>query len=108
MNTTIYPKGSSEAIIQEKLTSLINEIKEIMYTPDYKRSQEFKSRSCNLTVLGVIISKFCEWDISEIEQVAEAALQDSNYYFRFAKVDELELELKAAKDKIKRLENSLD
>ncbi len=70
---------TSEEIISEMLPPIIREVKEAMYTDEFKRSTAYNRRKCDLEALGAIISKFCQWDYYEIEIVIKAALEDSNF-----------------------------
>lgn len=74
-----YSADSSEKRIQEVLVPLIKEMKEKMYTDEFKRSDDFKTEDTELNVLGMIVSKYCEWDGSRIETVSKAAFEDSNF-----------------------------
>lgn len=74
-----YSEGSSERRIQEVLVPLVEEMKETIFTDDFKRSRDFNTEKTELEVLGYIIAKYCEWSGSRIEQVAMAAFEDSNF-----------------------------
>ena len=74
-----YSADSSERRIQEVLVPLIKEMKEKMYTDEFKRSDDFKTEDTELDVLGMIVSKYCEWDGNRIEAVSRAAFEDSNF-----------------------------
>ncbi len=74
-----YPADTTEYRIQEVLVPLIKEMKEKMYTDEFKRSDDFKTEETELNVLGMIVSKYCEWDGSRIETVSKAAFEDSNF-----------------------------
>jgi len=77
---TYYSEGSTERRIQEVLVPFIKEMKEKMYTEEFKRSEEFNSEQTELETLGCIISKYCEWDGTRIEVVALSAFEDSNFH----------------------------
>lgn len=74
-----YPENSSEGIIERELTPLIEKIKQIAYTDDFKKSPDFHTEDTNLETLGMIVSKYCQWDGNKIETVAIEAFQDSNF-----------------------------
>lgn len=74
-----FPADTSEYLIQEVLCDLIEKCKQKFYTEKFKGSLEFNSRQTELDVLGGIISKYCEWEPGEIEDVCKAAFEDSNY-----------------------------
>lgn len=76
---TYYSEGSTERRIQEVLVPLIEEMKEKMYTEEFKKSADFKTEETELDVLGMIVSKYCEWDGNRIEAVSRAAFEDSNF-----------------------------
>lgn len=66
-------KKTSEERIQEVLLPLVKELKRVIYLPEYQ------SEVSDAEVLGVIVSKFCKWDINEIIEVAKNAFEDSNF-----------------------------
>lgn len=74
-----YSEGSSERRIQEVLVPLVKEMKELIFTDEFKKSPEFNSEDTELDVLGIIVSKYCEWVGKRIETVAISAFEDSNY-----------------------------
>lgn len=76
---TDYPVDCTEYRIHQVLAPLVKEMKEQIFTDDFKKSDEFKSEKTELETLGIIISKYCEWDGDRIEQVSLAAFEDSNY-----------------------------
>lgn len=69
----------SEIIINKKLGDLIKECKELFYTDDFKRSDAAKTEETELDTLGIIISKYCEFNANRIEKVALSAFEDSNF-----------------------------
>lgn len=73
-------KKTSDELIHEKLSELIAEVTERFYTEEFKQKPGFKTRRTELATLGMIISKFTEWDGNEIEEIAQAAFEDSNYH----------------------------
>jgi len=74
-----YSADSSERRIHEVLVPLIKEMKEKMYTDEFKRGETFNTEVTELEVLGAIVSKYCEWDGNRIEAVSRAAFEDSNF-----------------------------
>jgi len=76
---TYYSEGSTERRIQEVLVPLIKEMKEKMYTDEFKRSDKFDTEETELETLGSIVSKYCEWDGERIETVSRSAFEDSNF-----------------------------
>lgn len=79
INSKEYPPNCTEYLIQQKLVPLIKEMKEKMFTDDFKKSPSFNTEETELEVLGAILSKYCEWDGGRIEAVSRAAFEDSNY-----------------------------
>ncbi|HNG68615.1 MAG TPA: hypothetical protein PLP63_06705 [Saprospiraceae bacterium] len=57
---------------------MIDRAKQIIYTEEFKRSEEYHTEETNLKTLGILVSKFCKWDIGNIVTVYDAALEDSN------------------------------
>lgn len=74
-----YPVDSTEYRIQEVLVPLVKEIKEQIFTDEFKRSPEFNTEQTELEVLGIIVSKYCEWAGNRIEVVSRSAFEDSNF-----------------------------
>jgi len=80
LNSEKYPKGSTESLINEKLGELIKLCKEDIFTEDFKKSPAFNTEKTELEVLGIIVSKYCEWIGENIKDVAMAAFEDSHYH----------------------------
>ena len=70
---------TSEEIINGTLPDLIKQVKEAMYTDEFKRSPVYNRHKTDLQTLGALVSKFCKWDYNEIEIVIKAALEDANF-----------------------------
>jgi hypothetical protein len=68
-----YPEKTSERLIHEKLNELIPQVKAICFTNTADATDE--------EALGIIVSKYCEWDSIAIEEVTRAAYEDSNMDF---------------------------
>jgi hypothetical protein len=75
----IYPSDSSEFLINQKLGALIKECKELIFTSEAKKSPDFNTEETELLTLGIIISKYCDWDGKAIKEAAIAAFCDSNF-----------------------------
>jgi len=76
---TDYPVDCSEYRIHQVLAPLVKEMKEQIFTDDFKRSEKFNTEETELEVLGIIVSKYCEWVGERIEVVSLAAFEDSNF-----------------------------
>ena len=63
---------SSEQIINEVMPQLITAVKEKAFVNGDKAS--------DAEALGLIVSKFCEWDRGDILNVTCEALEDSNFH----------------------------
>jgi len=63
---------SSEQIIKEVMPQLITAVKEKAFVNGDKAS--------DAEALGLIVSKFCEWERGSILNVACEALEDSNFH----------------------------
>lgn len=76
----IVPKdyANTEELIADTLPHIIKAAKDRIYTDDFKRSEEFNTKETDLKTLGILVSKFCKWDIGSIGTVYDAALEDSN------------------------------
>ena len=61
-------------------TFVIKLCKEDIFTEDFKKSPAFNTEKTELEVLGIIVSKYCEWIGENIKDVAMAAFEDSNYH----------------------------
>lgn len=57
----------------DKLSDLIREAKGEIYNPDYIQE------TSDAETLGVLVSKFAEWDLIKIKEVVDSALEDSNF-----------------------------
>jgi len=66
---------NTEAYIKEHLTPIIAYCKSVIFTPEAQKSGKITDEQ----VLGIIVSKFCEWDGDKIIDVASYALEDSNF-----------------------------
>ena len=76
---------TSEEIIKAELTPLIKKIRNIVFMPEYRKG------ATDEDVLGIIVSKFCEWDINAICEVSKSAFEDSNYPKGMNEMDKLML-----------------
>lgn len=76
------PIESTESYIEKELNELIKSCKGKIFKPDSKVTNE--------QVLGVIISKFCDFDINKILEVCAFALEDSNAHDLADKIKEME------------------
>jgi len=74
-----FPTDTLEYKVQEVLNKLINEVSNELYVDSFKRSDEFNTQETRLKTLGVILSKYCEWDGELIKEVALSAFEDSNF-----------------------------
>ena len=62
---------TTEAKIKKALDALIKEVKPMIFTdPNTATDDE---------TLGIIVSKYVEWDANRIEEVAKFAFEDSNF-----------------------------
>lgn len=77
-----FKNASTEAYIEKNLAELIKSCKGKIFRPDSKVTNE--------QVLGVIISKFCDFDINKILEVCASALEDSNAHDLADKIKEME------------------
>ena len=62
---------TTEDKIKKALDALIKEVKPMIFT-DPKNATDDE-------VLGIIVSKYVEWDANRIEEVAKFAFEDSNF-----------------------------
>lgn len=62
---------TAEAKIKKALDALIKEVKPMMFTNPANGTDD--------ETLGMIISKYVQWDAGRIEDVAKFAFEDSNY-----------------------------
>lgn len=79
-NSKKFPTDSTEFLVINSLNELISRCKEKIYTPEFKASPEFKTEQTDIDTLGIIISKYCEWDGALIKDVAMSAFEDSNFH----------------------------
>ena len=71
---------TTEALIKARLDRLITEVGKEIWTEDFQKSAEFNTPENRANTLGIILSKYCEWDGEEIKKVALYAFEDSNYH----------------------------
>lgn len=64
--------------IKDSLDILIDEAFESIFTEEFKRTTT--SDKEKMEVLGIIISKYCEWDGVDIMKAFKSALTDSNFH----------------------------
>jgi hypothetical protein len=74
-----FSKNSSEYLVQKTLNELIKKVANDIYTDECKAGPDFLNEKCKLETLGIIISKYAEWDGNQIKTIAEAAFEDSNF-----------------------------
>lgn len=72
-----------EINIQNKLMPLIQECKNSWIEEGYR--DEFS----NEDILGMIVSKFCQWDGMRIAQVSTEAFTDANFHGVASQIDKL-------------------
>lgn len=61
---------TSEELIKEALTPLISKIKKVCFVDGYEATDQ--------EAMGLIVSKFTEWDSQKILEIASYALEDAN------------------------------
>lgn len=64
--------------IKDSLDILIDEAFELIFTEDFKKTTSAEKEK--MEVLGIIISKYCEWDGVDIMKAFKSALTDSNFH----------------------------
>lgn len=75
---TVDAEFSNSEEIAALFQDMIVRAKELIYTEEFKRSEEYRTQETDLKTLGILVSKFCKWDIGDIGTVYDAALEDSN------------------------------
>lgn len=83
MENTDHKNITTETLVQIGLIPLIEEVKRRVFEKDYQ------DKVTNEEVLGIIISKFSEWDGQKIKDIMYNAFEDSNFHSFNAKLDEL-------------------
>lgn len=72
---------TTEEIIKENLDKLIDQVGKRVFNADYKFTKE--------QVLGIIVSKYCEWSLEPFAEVVRSGLEDSNFHELEDKFSEL-------------------
>jgi len=67
-----YPEDSTEYKVHKVLQPLIDELKKKIFTPEYRE------KATDEETLGIIVSKYCEWDVNKIKEVIDACKEDAN------------------------------
>lgn len=68
---------------KQKLKELIEEVKKESFMPEYQ------AKVSDQEVLGIVLSKYFEWDGLKILEVASSGLEDANFHKEAALVDEM-------------------
>lgn len=63
---------TTEEIVKKELQPLIDKIKKKIFINPEKETDD--------DTLGIIISKYCEWDTERVADTAKSALTDCNYH----------------------------
>ena len=87
LNSKPTSNPSVENTINKKLGDLIKECKNEIFTKDFLASDKAKTEETELETLGIIISKYCEFIGTNIQTVALAAFEDSNYSDATVEID---------------------
>ena len=66
---------------QKLLRPILDQLKKETFNPDYQAK--------DAEALGILVSKFFEWDGSEVLAVAFSGLEDSNYHTEAAIIDRM-------------------
>lgn len=72
------PLSKTSEEIAEELNGLIDRAMKVIYTPEFQKTEDFYTEETRYKALGILISKFCKWDLSNIETVCREAFEDSN------------------------------
>lgn len=82
MNIEDHKSITTETLVQMSLIPLIEEVKRRVFTPEYQ------DKVTTEEVLGIIISKYSEWDGQKIFDIMQNAFEDSNFHSFNAKMSE--------------------
>lgn len=75
---------TTEQMVFETLRPLISKLKKKIYTP------EGQLTATDEDCLGMIVSKFCKWDIGKVIEVCKSAMEDSNCHDGVKMLEEFE------------------
>ena len=78
-NLNIDTDLSTDGLIQAMIPTLLSYIKEKAFVKGYKAT--------DAEALGLVVSKFCQWDAGSILAVTSEALEDSNFDDLAQKID---------------------
>jgi len=71
MNIELNTEATTDEMIAQIMPTLLEAIKQNSFTKGYRASDE--------QALGLVVSKFCNWNAGQILAVTSEALEDSNY-----------------------------
>ena len=81
MNITLNTEATTDEIVAQVLPTLLDAIKQKAFVSNYKATDE--------EALGVIVSKFTQWNAGAILAVTAEALEDANFDNLASQVDKL-------------------
>ena len=81
MNITLNKNASTDEMIAQVIPMLLDAIKEKAYVGGYKAT--------DAEALGLVVSKFSQWDAGAILAVTAEALEDANFDDLAKKIDRL-------------------